>query len=257
MKARTLVWLGMVALIAAIAMPSALNAQADAPPPAASQPPAISAQDLAFGRFIALIRAHLSTGDELAALRQWDAAAPHFGFPREEIYGVIRDQLRIYNTPPFDGALKELVRAVKSRDAKQFPKARQKVDAALAAADANLRTRQPNWPRFTVAVAIAVLKSAPDEYDDAVAKGPNLGRIVRPIGYQTARGFVLQADRMIESVAGELQTGNVAALADIRAGFSQLKTAFASVAAPKEVAMTDAAFQSIVAGVESAAARLI
>jgi hypothetical protein len=239
--------------VAVLAAPSALRAQTETPPSAASRPPAISRQDLAFGRFIALIRAHLATGDELVARRQWDAAAPHFGFPREEIYGVIRDQLGIYNTPPFDGALKELARAVKSRDAKQFPKARQRVDAALAAADANLKTRQPNWPRFTAAVAIAVLKSAPDEYGDAVAKG----RIVRPIGYQTARGFALQAGRMIESVAAELQTGNAAALADMRAGLSQLKTAFAPVTAPKEATMADAAFQSIVSGIESAAAKLI
>jgi hypothetical protein len=253
MKARTLLWLGMVALVGVIALPSVLNAQTEAPPPAAAKPPAISEQDLAFGRFIALIRAHLATGDELVAQRQWNAAAPHFGFPREEIYGVIRDQLRTYNTPPFDGALKLLARAVKSRDAKQSPKARQKVEDALAAGDANLKTRQPNWPRFAVAVAVAVLKSAPDEYDDAVAKG----RVVRPIGYQTARGFVLQADRMIETAAAELQTSNAAALADIRGGLSQLKTAFASVTAPKEAAMTDTAFQSIVAGIESAAAKLI
>lgn len=213
----------------------------------------ISEQDLVFGRFIALIRAHLATGDELVALHQWDVAASHFGFPREEIYGVIRDQLRIYNTPPFDGALKALVRAVKSRNAKQFPKARQKVADALAAADANLKTRKPNWPRFTVAVAIAVLKSAPDEYDDAVAKG----RIVHPIGYQTARGFVLQADRMIESVAADLEVNSASALAEIRAGLSQLKTTFASVAAPKEPVTTDAAFLGAVVKIELAAAPLM
>lgn len=253
MKARSLLWLGMVALIGVIALPSALKAQTEAPPPAATKPPAVSEQDLAFGRFIALIHAHLSTGDELLAQRQWDLAAAHFGFPREEIYGVIRDQLHIHNTPPFDGALKLLVRAVKSRDAKHFPKVRQKVEDALAAADANLKTRQPNWPQFAVAVAVAVLKSAPDEYDDAVAKG----RVVRPIGYQTARGFVLQADRMIETAAAELQTSNAAALADVRAGLSQLKAAFASVTAPKEAAMTDAAFQDVVAGIGSAAAKLI
>ncbi len=209
--------------------------------------------DLAFGRFIALIRGHLLTGDELAARRHWDVAASHFGFPREEIYGVIRDQLRTYNTPAFDGALKALARAAKSRDAKQFPKTRQKVEDALSAADAGLKARQPNWPRFTLAVAVAVLKSAPDEYDDAVAKG----RIVRPIGYQTARGFVLQADRMIEGVAGELEAGNATALADIRAGLSQLKPAFASLTAPKEAAITDAMFQNAVAKIESAAAPLM
>ena len=48
---------------------------------------------LAFGRFIALIRGHLLTGDELASQRQWDAAHPHFSFPTEEIYGIIREDL--------------------------------------------------------------------------------------------------------------------------------------------------------------------
>jgi len=251
MRTRTLVWLGMVALVAA--MPSATNAQTAAPPPAVAKLPAISAQDLAFGRSIALIRGHLLTGDELAAQRQWDAAASHFSFPREEIYGVIRDQLRIYNTPPFDYALKTLARAVKSRDVKQFPKARQKVEDALGAADAGLKARQPNWPRFTLAVAIAVLKSAPDEYDDAVAKG----RVVRPIGYQTARGFILQANRMVESVAAELGGGNAAALADARATLAQLKTTFASLTAPKEAVITDATFQNAVAKIEQAAAPLM
>lgn len=250
MKARTLVWLVMVTLVTAL--PSATYAQTEAPPVAAKLP-AISAPDLAFGRFIALIRAHLLTGDELAAQRQWAAAASHFGFPREEIYGVIRDQLRTYNTPAFDSALKALARSAKSRDAKQFPKMRQKVEDALTAADAGLKARQPNWPRFTLAVAVAVLKSAPDEYDDAVAKG----RIVRPIGYQTARGLILQADRMIESVAAELGAGNAAALADIRAGVSRIKPAFASLSAPKEAVLTDAAFQDAVAKIEHAAAPLM
>lgn len=251
MKARTLLWLGMVAVVAA--SPSVTCAQTEAPPPVAAKPPAISAQDIAFGRFIALIRAHLLTGDELVAQRQWEAAASHFGFPREEIYGVIRDQLRTYNAPPFDSGLKALARASKSRDAKQFPKIRQKVEDALTAADAGLKARQPNWPRFTVAVAIAVLKAAPDEYDDAVANG----RIVRRIGYQTARGFILQADRMIESVAAELGAGNAAALADSRAALSQLKTNFASLAAPKEAVITDATFQNAVAKIEQAAAPLM
>jgi hypothetical protein len=251
MKALTLLWLGMVALVAA--SPSVTYAQTEAPPPVAAKPPAISAQDLAFGRFIALIRAHLLTGDELVAQRQWEAAAAHFGFPREEIYGVIRDQLRTYNTPPFDSALRALARAAKSRDAKQFPKLRQKVEDALVAADAGLKARQPNWPRFTLAVAVAVLKSAPDEYDDAVAKG----RIVRPIGYQSARGLILQADRMIESVAAELGAANAAALTDIRAALSQLKTNFASLAAPKEAIITDVMFQNAVGKFEQSAALLM
>jgi hypothetical protein len=68
--------------------------------PSCRQPP-----DVVFVRFIALIRAHLTTGDELVAQRDWRDAQQHVNFPREEIYGVIRDDLRGYKTPHFDGSL--------------------------------------------------------------------------------------------------------------------------------------------------------
>ncbi|HEY1311946.1 MAG TPA: hypothetical protein VGF02_13440 [Pseudolabrys sp.] len=178
-------------------MPSSLNAQA---PPATAKS-AVLPPDVAFGRFIALIRGHLLTGDELVKQRDWDVAHAHFMFPLEEIYGVIREDLPGYNTPPFDGALKALAHTIAARNAKQYPKAIEKVENALTAADAGLKARQTDWPRFTVATAVAVLKTAPEEYADAVAKD----RIVHPVGYRTARGFILEADRMVESVAGNLE----------------------------------------------------
>jgi hypothetical protein len=252
MKVRTAFWLGIGMAIAIAAMPSPLKAQVTATPPAVTKSPAALPPDVAFGRFIALIRGHLLTGDELAGQRQWDAARPHFSFPTEEIYGVIREDLRNYKTPQFDDALKALARAVKAHNAKQYANARKRVEDALAAADAGLKAKQPNWPRFVVQVAIEVLKTAPDEYDDAVAKG----RVVRPIGYQTARGFILQADKMIESVAGELGSNNAAALADMRAGLTQLKQAFASVNAPKQAVMDYAALIAIVSRIELATGKL-
>lgn len=239
-----------IALSFGVGLPS--YAQIEAPPAAAAKPAPLSAADLAFGRNIALIRGHLLTGDELASQRDWGGAAMHFSFPREEVYGLIRADLRTYKAPAFDDALRALVGAAKARNAKLVPKARQRVEDALNAADASLKARQQNWPRFTVAVALSLLKTAPDEYDDAVAKG----RVVRPIGYQTARGFVLQAERMIENAAGEFSGDNAAALADIRAGFAELKTAQPVVTAPKQAAIDDAAFQSAVGKIETAAARL-
>ena len=173
-------------------------------------------------------------------------------FPLEEIYGVIREDLRGYKTPPFDGALKALARTVLARNAKQYPKALENVRSALAAADAELKTRQPDWSRFVVATAIAVLKTAPEEYADGVAKD----RIVRAVGYRTARGFILQADRMIESVAGDLEAKNAEALRDMRDGLSQLKQAFATVDAPKRPPIEEAAMLGIVSRIELAASKL-
>jgi hypothetical protein len=250
-KALTAFWLAMV--IAVVGVPSSLNAQV--PPTIAKPvvlPPAILPPDVVFDRFIALIRGHLLTGDELVKQRDWQVAHPHFMFPLEEIYGVIRDDLRGYKTPPFDGALKSLARTVAAHNAKQYPKALERVENALAAADADLKTRQPNWPRFTVATAVAVLKTAPEEYADAVVKD----RIVHPVGYRTARGFILQADRMIESVAGDLEAKNSDALREMREGFAQLKQAFAAMNAPKRPPIEDATMLAIVSRVELAAGKL-
>lgn len=215
-------------------------------------PPAALQQDAAFARFIAMIRGHLLSGTELAGQRKWDAAYPHFRFPSEEVYGMIRDDLRLYRTPPFDGALKSLARTVKARSSRHYAVALKRVEDALAAAEAGLKARQENWPRFVLTVAVAVLKIAPDEYDDAIVKG----RIVRPIGYQTARGFILQAERMMESVAGEFPDGNAAAWDDIRAGFVALKRAFAPVTPHRRAVLDYDAVLAIVTQIEMAVGRL-
>lgn len=96
------------------------------------------------------------------------------------------------------------------------------------------------------------MKTAPDEYDDAIVKG----RIVRPIGYQTARGFILQAERMFESVAGEFAGDNTIPFAEIRAGFAQLKQVFANVNAPKQAIIDYSAVMGIVSKIELAAGKL-
>ena len=212
-KALTAFWLAMV--IAVVGVPSSLNAQV--PPTIAKPvvlPPAILPPDVVFDRFIALIRGHLLTGDELVKQRDWQVAHPHFMFPLEEIYGVIRDDLRGYKTPPFDGALKSLARTVAAHNDKQYPKALERVENALAAADAD------------------------------------------PVGYRTARGFILQADRMIESVAGDLEAKNSDALREMREGFAQLKQAFAAMNAPKRPPIEDATMLAIVSRVELAAGKL-
>ena len=219
--------LGLVALVL---MPLAVLAQPEQQPPAAVPlvEPALPA-DAAFARNIALIRADLLMADALVKERDWVDARPHAGFPREEIYGVIRDELRTYKTPPFDGALRQLAHAVAARSIKLYDRAMKKVQAALVAADFALRARQKDWPRFTLQVAAATLRDAADEYDDAVANG----RIVHAVGYQTARGIVFESDRMVESVAGELAVHNADAVQALRGNLIHLKDAFAPVAAPK------------------------
>jgi hypothetical protein len=217
-----------------------------------AQTPDAMPPDVLFGRSIAIIRAHVGTGDELVQRRDWNVAHRHFMFPLEEVYGVIRGNLRTYKTPPFDGALKSLARIVKAHNARQYPKALQAVESALGAADASLEARQANQPAFVVQVAVAILQAAPDEYDDAVVDG----RIARPISYQVARGYALQAERMIERAAPVLTELNSDAFTEIRENFAQLKQAFASVNAPKQPVLDVAAVSDRIDKIAAVAAGL-
>jgi len=210
------------------------------------------APDVAFGRQIAFIRAHVATGDELVQRRDWGLAHRHFMFPIEEVYGAIKLDLRTYKTPLFDGALKTLARTVKARNAKQYPQALQKVQASLTAADAGLKARQPDWPSFVIKVAVTMLAAMPDEYDDAIVEE----RIARPISYQVARSYVLEAERMIDGVAGELAAKNPDALRELRDNLAQLKQTFAALNAPKQPLQDLAAVAEHVAKIEAAAAKL-
>jgi hypothetical protein len=246
MNVRTAICLCVAMLSSVMLAPNGASAQVK---PQATEP----SGDLSFARFIALIRGHLLAGDELVQKRQWNTAYPHFAFPTEEIYGVIRDDLRAYGTPSFDGSLKALARTVKARNAAQYPKALEKVGASLADADAALKSRQSDWPRFTVAVAVEVLKTAAEEYADAVGNG----RIVHQAGYRTARGFVLQADRMIESAALQLPATDAASLAEIRTGVGQIKQAFSNPDDSARPVLDEKGFYAAVSRVERAAGKLM
>jgi hypothetical protein len=240
--------------------PAPASAQPKAPMPAMPREvphrfadlPADPQPDVALARQIALIRADVAVADELVRARDWASAARHAKFPLEEVYGSIREDLRTYKVPGFDGALKVLVRTVRARNQKQYPKALKKVEDALAAADAALRERQPHWPRFTVTVAMAVLKAAPEEYEDAVVKD----RIARPISYQMARGIVLEAERLVESVAGAVPDSDVAALRRVRMGFAALKPGFVALRAPREPSLDVATVRGAVAAIDAAARSL-
>src|SRR5882724_7815040 len=176
--------------------------------------------DLDFALKIAQIRGHLLVGDELVKQGQWAAALPHFLHPSEELYGPIRGRLKDYQTPQFSSALKLLSDAVKAKKGgEDYDKALKAVEDALAAADAGLKSKQPNWDSFAVETALELLKSSTTEYQQAIVKG----RIAKPVEYQDSRGFVWQSEKMIESVAPALEKKSADALKAVRDGFAELK----------------------------------
>jgi len=210
--------------------------------------------DLAFAARVTLLRGHLLVGDELVRQQQWNAALPHFLHPTEEIYGDIRDQLAGYRVPPFDGSLKALSDVVKAKKGgAEYTKALKAVHDALGAADAGMKAKQSDWPGFVVEAAVEALKAATGEYQQAVVGG----KIAKPVEYQDARGFILQADRMIESVAPDLQRKDSAALDQVRAGLAELKKAFPSPMPPRTPVKDYGGVLADVSHIELAAGKLM
>ena len=210
--------------------------------------------DLDFALKIAQIRGHLLVGDQLVKENQWAAALPHFLHPSEELYGPLRPKLKDYKTPPFATALKLLVTIVKAKKGgADYANALKTVNDALAAADAGLKEKQKDWDAFTVETAIEVLKSATGEYQEAIVKG----RIAKPVEYQDARGFVWQAEGMIEGISSALEQKDKDALAHVRAGFAELKKAWPTAMAPKTPVKDYGAVLGDVSRIELSAGKLM
>ena len=106
----------------------------------------------------------------------------------------------------------------------------------MAAADAGLKAQQDNWAGFVVETAVETLKMASGEYQQAIvgAGSPS------PSSIRTQRGFVGQANAMIESVAADLQEKDSAALQALRAGLTELNKAFPSPQCRRSMPVKDA-----------------
>jgi hypothetical protein len=210
--------------------------------------------DLDFALRIAQIRGHLLVGDELVKEGQWNAAFPHFRHPTEELYGGIRSRLKEYKVPPFEAALKSLSNVVKAKKGGEaYDKAFKAVSDALATANEGLKAKQQNWDGFTVEAALETLKSATGEYQEAVVKG----RIAKPVEYQDARGFILHAEKMFDTVAPGLEKKDADALKHVRDALAELKKAFPTAMPPKAPVKDYGGVLGDVSRIELAAGKLM
>jgi hypothetical protein len=209
--------------------------------------------DLGFAVRIALLRGHLLVGDELVKQKQWNAALPHFLHPIEELYDDLRAPLADAKVAPFDDALKALAAVVKAKNGGDYAPALARVTDALATVDAAMKAKQSDWPSFVTEAAVESIKAAANEYQNAIVGG----RLAKPVEYQDARGFIWQAERMIGSVAADLQKKDAGALKDVRARFSELKKVFPAAMPPQRPVKDHAAVLALVARIELAAGKLM
>jgi len=118
--------------------------------------------------------------------------------------------------------------------------------AAVPKANVTITNKGTNDTRLAVS-------SATGEYQQALGKG----RITKPVEYQDSRGFVWQAEKMVESLSAALEKKDADALKHVRGGFAELKKAWPAAMPPKTPAKDYAAVLSDVSRIELSIGKLM
>ena len=201
-----------------------------------------------FYRDIALMRGHLLVGQELIALDLWDEALPHFLHPAEELYGLMEKYIDLHSMPPFKRELAALAQAVKAKHRGAQEQALKVVEQRLDAALGIAKRYMTPVRSFAIKSAIEVLRTAQSEYRASMEDG----RFTKPVEYQDSRGFVWQAERMIEAAAAD----DAASLARARAAFARLKTAWPAPMPPQTPILDAGEIATLIAEIELATLKL-
>ena len=209
-----------------------------------------------FYRDIGLIRGHFRVGDELIKLGRWDDAVPHFLHPIEEVYARIAPSLDTYKAAPFDASLKVLLQTVKAKDAGAYAAALATVNKQLLAVDDAMRAKAADWDGFAVRAAVAMLTSASEDYAGAF-DAADKSKIKNPVEYQDSRGFVWQAEQMLEASSAKLQAKSAAAYAAVRKAIVELKAAWPDPMPPDKAVMPPDAVLGLIARIELKAGKLM
>jgi hypothetical protein len=262
-------WIGIgVATLAGAPVVGSADAQdthkghKEAPAPAAAANPAEGGEAyltdggprdtrIRFYRDIALMRGHLLVGGQLIGLGLWDEALPHFLHPTEELYGLMEKYIQLHNMRPFRRELQALAQAVKAKRKGAYEQALKVVDQRLEdALDIAKRFMRP-LRGFIVRSAAETLKVALGEYEQSIEGG----RFAKPVEYQDSRGFVWEAERMIEAAAPELARIDADALARMRGSLAKLKTAWPAPMPPDAPILQPGEMSALISDIELHASR--
>jgi hypothetical protein len=197
------------------------------------------------------MRGHLLVGGQLIELELWDEALPHFLHPTEELYGLMEKYIKLHNIRPFSRELQALAQAVKAKRKGAYEQALKVVDQRLEGALEAVKKFMNPLRGFTARSAAEVLKVALSEYETSIEGG----RFVKPVEYQDSRGFVWEAERMIEAAAPELARVDAAALERIRRALAKLKAAWPAPMPPDAPILQPGEMSALVSDIELHASR--
>jgi hypothetical protein len=145
---------------------------------------------------LAQMQGHLLIAQELLLQKRYSDAEPHAGHPVEELYGALEPVLRSGRIRPFLSSLEELRLQIRLNPA--APATASKLTAAqqaIASASRSIGAGQPMAAPILRSVVRRLADDAVEEYQGAVAGD----QVVERIEYQDARGFLLQAQRLLRA----------------------------------------------------------
>jgi hypothetical protein len=183
---------------------------------------------------LAQMQGHLLVAQELLSRGDAQAAEPHVGHPVDELYGSLEAVIANGRLQPFRGSLEVLRQQVRLAPtspgtAQKLAKAQQMLQVASATVAPSLNSQ----PQLLLAVTRQLALSAASEYEAAVAED----RIAETIEYQDARGFLLQAQRLLRQAI----TAAPATTAGVQPALSRIEAmlkAFPSPVPPKRIVLS-------------------
>jgi hypothetical protein len=199
-----------------------------------------------FYRDLSLIRGHIRIGTQLVELGLWDEALPHFLHPTEELYNGMEKYIKGHNIRPFKLELGVLAQAVKAKRKGAYDQAQKVVDQRITGALDRARKFMTPVLGFTAKTAAEVLKVALSEYESSIEDG----KFAKPVEYQDSRGFVQEAEWMLEGSAAELRKADADAFGKVQAALQRLKTAWPKPMPPETPLMDVSTMSALVSEIE-------
>jgi hypothetical protein len=204
-----------------------------------------------FYRDLELIRGHILVGTELLRLNLWDEALPHFLHPTEELYNGMGKYIKGHNIRPFKLELGVLAQTVKAKRRGAYDQAQKVVAQRIGAALDRARQFMTPPLGFTARTVAEVLKVAQGEYESSIEDG----KFVKPVEYQDSRGFVWEAERMLDGSAAQLNKADPDAFAKIKTAMQELKTAWPEPMPPEEPILVVSKMSALISEIEQQTSR--
>ena len=191
---------------------------------------------------LAQMQGHLLVAQELLNQGQAKAAEPHVGHPVDELYGALQPVLEARGISPFLSSLEALRQQVRlaPTSPETAVKLAQAQQAIAKAGEQAVATPERTSPTSLQGVVRELASAAAEEYEGAVANG----QVLETIEYQDARGFLLEAQRLLSSSA-QSPGAAATALAGQRQVIAAMLRAFPSALPPGKTVLSPAALKQL------------